>query len=230
MTGAATTTSGQPAADLDGEVRDPPGDAIGAVIWLHGMGQDGASMRAVSRRAGLEELPIRHVYLNAPHRDVGVIQSAPARSWMSQRVSDLEVTDPGELRRMAQRVRGIIDREANVVGSHRVVLAGFSQGAAMALMLGLTHTVRLAGVAVYAPFLMETRQTVAPSFEANRGMPIWIGHGEQDWTIPLAAGLGIRDGLRRRGYAVEWHTYAHRHTAFAGAQQDLNRFITELLE
>jgi len=208
----------------------PSGGANGSTIWLHGMGQSGRTMRAVARAAALAQRPgLRNIYLQAPLREVGLLSRDPVRAWMVQRVTQLEQADPDELRSIGQRLRAVIDREADLVGPDRVILAGFSQGAALALMLGLSHRRRLAAIVAYAspPFngLGSGTTRLAP----NRGLSIWLGHGSDDGAVPVAVGRTIRDGLVRSGYDVHWHEYPAGHRPFAGAEADLARFVTSAI-
>jgi phospholipase/carboxylesterase len=218
-----------PAAELESQTIGPAANAAGSIVWLHGMGQAGPAMHEVACAAGLDLLPVRQVFPTAPYRDVGVVRSGPIRSWLVQTVSKLETADPLEAGAAIAAVRSVIRREADVVGAGRVVLVGFSQGAAMTLMTGLTYPDRLAGLAVYAPSLPLARHSDKSRFKANARNHIWIGHGEHDDVIPMARGTEIRDGLLRNGYDVRWHSYPNGHDAFGGAAGDLRYFVTEIL-
>ncbi len=214
---------------LDVETAGTAGPPAGSVIWLHGLGQDRSSMQAVSAQLGLEEAAIRHVYVNAPHRVVGLVSRTPVRAWFIQKVTKLNQGDLRTLRAMRTELRGVVEAESAVVGSTQIVIAGFSQGAAMALSVGLRHPVRLGGLALYAPFMVRESRTRGSHPPPNAGLPVWIGHGRRDWTVPITTGEEVRDALRERGYAVSWHRYPGVHEPFGGAARDLRRFIDEIL-
>ncbi len=215
-------------AHLDELVDEPDAGSVGSVVWLHGMGQDARTMRRVAVAAGLQRTALRHVYLQAPIRAVGLLSTTPVRAWLTQRVTQMRTADPVNLRETSRSVRRVLDRELDLGATRPVVLAGFSQGAALALMVATTHHRRLAGVAAYAPYLLTERHASAGAFEPNGGLPIWLGHGSDDWTIPLAMGRAVRDGLADR-YDVHWHEYPAGHVPFAGAERDLADFVVEVV-
>lgn len=213
-------------------VDEPDATSVGSVVWLHGMGQDAQMMRRVAAAAGLIRAGLRHVYLQAPLHKVGLLTAAPVRAWMVQTVTQLGMADPADLRITMTAVRDVLDRELDLGATRPVILAGFSQGATMALMVAITHSRRLAGVAAYAPFapsLLGKRQAAARMFAPNLGLPIWIGHSSDDLVIPVAVGRSLRDGLVNRGYDVRWHEYRSGHVPFASAEQDVARFVAEVV-
>jgi phospholipase/carboxylesterase len=214
---------------LDVETAGTASPPVGSVIWLHGLGQDGSSMKAVSAQLGLEEAAIRNVFVNAPHRVMGLVSPTPVRAWFIQKITKLNQADPRTLRAMRTRLREVVEAESAVVGSSRIVIAGFSQGAAMALSVGLRHPARLGGLALYAPFMVHEGEASQSHPPANAGLPVWIGHGRRDWTVPITTGEEVRDTLLERGYAVSWHRYPGVHEPFGGATGDLRRFIDETL-
>jgi phospholipase/carboxylesterase len=215
-------------ARLDELVDEPHAGSVGSVVWLHGMGQDARTMQGVAAAAGLHRTALRHVYLQAPIRAVGLLSATPVRAWLTQRVTQMRTADPVDLRETAWSVRRVLDRELDLGATRPVLLAGFSQGAALALMVATTHHRRLAGVAAYAPYLLKERHAPAGAFGPNGGLPIWLGHGSDDWTVPVAMGRAVRDGLADR-YDVHWHEYPTGHVPFAGAEHDMADFVTEVV-
>jgi phospholipase/carboxylesterase len=216
-------------AGLDIEAVQPVSPAVGSVIWLHGLGQDIGVMKGVAAGLELTRSGVRSVYVNAPHRLLGLVRKTQVRAWFVQKVSNLASADPATLRAMRGALTAVVDAESALVGSTRVVLAGFSQGAAMALSVGLRHPARLGGLALYAPFLVREGDGASALSPANAGLPVWIGHGRRDWTVPMSTGIEVRDALAERGYDVSWHRYPGVHEPFAGAARDLRAFIDATL-
>jgi phospholipase/carboxylesterase len=196
-----------------------------SVIWLHGMGQDTADAAAVVDRLGLAEQGVRAVFPRAPAQAKSPITGARTRAWVDQSVLKLGQTDPATLAATELGLRRLIEEEAKRVGSERVVLAGFSQGAAMALYTALRYPEPLGGVALYAAFPFGDVPLIESRSEANAGLPVWLGHGRRDWVIPYFIGIDVRDLLKEHGHPVEWHRYPGAHEAFGGVGSELAEFL-----
>jgi phospholipase/carboxylesterase len=122
--------------------------------------------------------------------------------------------------------------ESAAAGSKRVVLAGFSQGAAMALIAGLRYPERLGGIILYDPYTPAELPLADTRSPANADLPVWIGHGRYDWIIPAVVGEGVRDLLLSWGHPVSWreyHDYPNTHEPFSGAAGDLRAFLDEVV-
>ena len=121
----------------------------------------------------------------------------------------------------------VLDAIASEAG--RIVVAGFSQGCAMALMTGLRHTERLAGVVGLSGYLPIAATTAAERHAANHETPVFLAHGRQDPVVPYAAAVRTREALSALGYAVEWHEYDMAHSVCMEEVADLNRFLLRVL-
>lgn len=210
---------------------DARGPARMSVIWLHGMGQDAGHAAAVAERLGLAGKGVRAVFPRAPAQARSAISGAPIRAWVNQSVFNLDDTDGGSLWATADSLRQLVDQESKRVGSERVVLAGFSQGAAMALLVALRHPERLGGAVLYAPFLFGDLSLIEARNEANAELPAWIGHGRRDWVVPCFIGEKVRDLLVENGHPVEWHKYPGAgHEAFGDAGGELVDFLDRIAE
>jgi len=196
------------------EVASPPGVPVASVIWLHGMGQDGSVMASVAAPLRLADSGVRAVFIGAPRRPVGIVSNAPVRAWFLQSVTSLHAADLRTLGQARVTLRAVVDEEVRRVGAARVLIAGFSQGAAMAVSLALHYPARLAGLALYAPFIVRDDLVEGMRSPATVGLPVWIGHGRRDWTVPITTGRAVRDTLRAWGYPVSWHSYRGAHVAF----------------
>jgi phospholipase/carboxylesterase len=115
------------------------------------------------------------------------------------------------------------------VPSHRIVLAGFSQGCAVTLMAGVRHHQRLAGLAGLSGYLPLADTTAAERHAANVGVPVFLGHGSRDGVVPMARGAAARDLLAGLGHPIEWHDYPMEHSVCAEEVTALNDWLLKVL-
>ena len=160
-----------------------------AVIWMHGHGADGHDFEPIVPELGLPARPaIRFVFPHAPLRPVTINQGDVMRAWYDVRaLAGVRREDEAGVRQSAPQIEALIAREQQRgVAPGRLVLAGFSQGGAMALHVGLRHPDRLAGILALSCYLPLGGALAAEMAPANRDVPIWWAHGEHDPMIPLA--------------------------------------------
>jgi phospholipase/carboxylesterase len=137
--------------------------------------------------------------------------------------------EPG-VRASQARIEALIAREkARGVAAERLVLAGFSQGGAMALHTGLRHPERMAGVMALSCFLPLADRVAAEASAANRDVPIFMAHGTHDPLIPLARAVQARDTLVSLGYRVEWHQYPMPHSVCDAEVLDIADWLRRIL-
>jgi phospholipase/carboxylesterase len=203
-----------------------------AVIWLHGLGADGNDFVPL-----VEELPlpagldVRFVFPHAPVRPVTINAGFPMRAWYDITGVDLaNRADMDGVRSSQAQVHALVEREiARGVPPARLVLAGFSQGGAIALYAGLRHQQRLAGIVALSTYLVgpaEFREEASP---ANRDVPIFMAHGTADPVVRLEWGEAARQALAGQGYAVEWHTYRMQHAVVWEEIAAVGRFLSGVL-
>jgi phospholipase/carboxylesterase len=209
------------------------GPAAGAaVIWMHGLGADGHDFEPIVPELTLPDgLAVRFVFPHAPLRPVTINGGVVMRAWY-------DVTDTGGVRRedeqgvrASQRdIEALIARErTRGLAAGRIVLAGFSQGGAMALQTGLRHPERLGGLVVLSSFLPLTQALAAEASPANHDVPIFMAHGTHDPMIPLGRGRDSRDHLLALGYRVAWHEYPMSHSVCAEEIADLSAWLRGVL-
>jgi phospholipase/carboxylesterase len=203
-----------------------------AVVWMHGLGADGYDFVDVPPVLRLpESLAVRFVFPHAPMQPVTINGGMVMRAWYDVRhdAGARREDEPG-VRASQQRIEALIAREkARGIPADRLVLAGFSQGGAMALHTGLRHGERLAGVMALSCFLPLAEQVGAEASTANRDVPIFLAHGTHDPVIPLARARQAHEVLTRLGYPVEWHEYPMPHSVCDAEIRDIGAWLTQRL-
>jgi len=202
------------------------------VIVMHGLGADGNDFVPIAGELDLSAVgPVRFVFPNAPVMPVTINGGYQMPAWYDISVADLQVQeDEAGLRRSQATIEAIIANEkARGIAAGRIVVAGFSQGCAMALMTGLRHTERLAGIVGLSGYLPIATTTAAERHAASHETPVFLAHGRQDPVVPYAAAARTREALSALGYAVEWHEYAMAHSVCMEEIADLNRFLLRVL-
>ena len=202
-----------------------------AVIWMHGLGADGHDFVDIVPALGLRDTPVRFVFPHAPMRPVTINRGMVMRAWYDVR-DDVGVRreDEAGVRESQARIEALIARErTRGVPAERLVLAGFSQGGAMALHTGLRQAERLAGIMALSCFLPLADKVAADASPANRAAPILMAHGIHDPLIPLARAVHARDTLAALGYPVEWHAYPMPHSVCDVEVMDIAAWLARVL-
>jgi phospholipase/carboxylesterase len=193
--------------------REPPSPAVAAVVWLHGLGADGHDFVPMVPELGLPaDHGVRFVFPHAPRIPVTLNGGLVMPAWYDIKSLDVRGQDEAGIRRSDTEVRHLIAREVERgIEPSRIVLAGFSQGGAIALFTGLRHPERLAGIMALSTFLVAPESLDAEATDANRRVPIFQAHGTLDPMVPHALGTMTRDWLTERGWKVEAHDYPMAH-------------------
>jgi phospholipase/carboxylesterase len=175
--------------------------------------------------------PVRFVFPNAPVIPVTINGGYQMPAWYDIAVADLAAReDEAGLRRSQATIEALIANEkGRGIKAERIVVAGFSQGCAMALMTGLRHTERLAGIVGLSGYLPIAATTAAERHASNHQTPVFLAHGRQDPVVPFDRALMSRDALTALGYTVEWHEYTMAHSVCMDEIADLNRFLLRVL-
>jgi len=199
------------------------------VIWLHGLGADGHDFEPIVPELGMPaSAAVRFVFPHAPLRSVTINGGAVMRAWYD--VTGDARQDATGIRSSQVRVEALIARErARGVAARSIVLAGFSQGGAIALQTGLRHPERLAGILALSTYLPLPDTVANEAHAANRDAPIFMAHGVQDPLIPLSWAERSRDQLVALGYAVEWREYPMPHSVCAEEIEDVGAWLRRML-
>jgi phospholipase/carboxylesterase len=207
---------------------NPAAEARATLIVLHGLGADGTDFIPMCDALNLAAVgPVRFVMPRAPERPVTINNGYRMRAWYDVFGTNLERReDAAGLRESMQQVHALLDRElARGMPAERIVLAGFSQGCAIALLAGLRYRERLAGLAGLSGYLPLADSTAAERHQANRGVPIFLAHGSNDAMVAIARGAVSRDALAALGHKVEWHEYPMEHSLCMEEVSALNRWL-----
>jgi phospholipase/carboxylesterase len=222
---------------MDGELlpcveRETGASPDAAVIWLHGLGADGNDFVPIVEEMRLPpSLAIRFVFPHAPVRPVTINAGMPMRAWYDIAAANLaERADMPGVTASQQQVEALIARErARGINARRIVLAGFSQGGAIALYTGLRHADRLAGIVALSTYLVRPSELATEAAPVNRDLPIFMAHGTVDPVVRLEWGDASRRALVAAGYAVEWHTYGMPHSVVWDEIEAISAFLARVL-
>lgn len=203
-----------------------------SVIWLHGLGADGHDFAPIVPDLVSPQWPaLRFVFPHAPVRPVTINGGMPMRAWYDIFGFDLlSKQDEAGTRQSIAQVDALIAREQERgVPSERILLAGFSQGGAIALAGGLRHPQKLAGIIALSTYLPVAATLADERSAANANVPIFWGHGTLDPVVILQRGIDSRAALEALGYRVDWHTYPMPHSVCPEEIADLRQWMGERL-
>ena len=203
-----------------------------AVVWLHGLGADGNDFAGLVPELDLRNCPpIRFIFPHAPSIPVTINGGYVMPAWYDIRGTDLTSRqDEAGIRVSELAIVALIDREiARGIPASRVVLAGFSQGCAMALHTGLRFPQALAGIVALSGYLPLADQFAGERSPANAKTPVFMAHGSQDPVVIPARGEASRDLLGGLGYDIEWHSYPMPHCVHPREIADIAAFLTRVL-
>lgn len=214
-------------------VLNPTTPAKASVIWLHGLGADGNDFVPIVPELALpDSLPVRFIFPHAPQRPVTINNGYVMRAWYDIKVlaSQGGQEDSEGIRASQQATQALIQHEvAQGIAHHKIVIAGFSQGGAIALQTALRDPQRLAGVMALSTYL-PLRDTLAAELSAaNRDLPILICHGRHDPLLPLTLGERSRDVLVAQGLTVDFRIYDMPHSVCAAEILDISAWLKKVL-
>ncbi len=212
---------------------EPALPATATVIWLHGLGADGHDFEAVVPWLQLPpELAVRFVFPNAPLRPVTVNGGWVMPAWYD--ILEMEIErriDEASLLQSVAQIRQLIEREvARGIPAQRIVLAGFSQGGAVAYHAALSYPQRLAGIVALSSYLATRDSLVGQLSEANQKLPIWVAHGAMDDVVPFSLGQQAVVALQGMGFSPVWHSYPLAHEVSPEEMDALGQWLRQILQ
>ena len=210
---------------------NPANKAINrAVIWLHGLGASGHDFEPVVPQLGLDaDMAVRFIFPHAPNRPVTINGGMVMPAWYDILEMSLErKVDVNQIEESAQQIQDLIAREVERgVKPEHIVIAGFSQGGAVAYHVALGYPERLAGLMTLSTYL-ATNDNISYS-DANKDMPILIEHGTHDPVVPAILGEQAKQLLSEKGYNVTYHTYPMAHQVCMPQIQNIGKWLNKVL-
>lgn len=207
-------------------------DPSASIIWLHGLGADGHDFEPiVPELVRPAERSLRFVFPHAPVRPVTLNGGYAMRAWYDIIAIDRRAAEDDKGIRASQAaIEALIRREnERGIASERIVLAGFSQGGAMALFAGTRYAQRLAGILALSCYQLLARSFESERNPVNQSTPIFLAHGLQDPVVLPLLGEEARRQLQQAGYTVEWHTYSMPHSVCPQEVADIAAWLRRVL-
>jgi phospholipase/carboxylesterase len=224
--------SQKPLEAIEIETGKTPG---ASVIWLHGLGADGNDFVPIVHELTLKRAPdIRFIFPHAPMQPVTINNGYVMRAWYDIKFGDLEgrakQADEKGVRASQAAIVELVERELERgIETGKIVLAGFSQGGAIALQTGLRYPGKLAGIMALSTYLPLAETLAAEASAENRGTPIFMAHGTQDAVVPYAMASRSKEVLVQHGYDVEWHDYPMPHSVCLEEIRDISEWLQRVL-
>jgi phospholipase/carboxylesterase len=211
--------------------RETTPNPTASIIWMHGLGADGNDFVPIVDEMELPLRPIRFVFPHAPVQPVTINGGFTMRAWYDVVTDDFSRREDERGVRESQRMIEALIRRENERGipSSEIVLAGFSQGGAMALHTGLRYPERLAGIMALSTYVPIPKTLAGEASAANRDVPIFMAHGTGDPIIPLMLAGASRQLLERLGYNVEWREYSMAHSVMWEEVNDISSWLQRVL-
>ena len=207
-----------------------------SVIWMHGLGADGYDFADIIPELELPRtLGVRFIFPHAPQRPVTINGGYVMRAWYDILYLTPDIPGPGDeddagIRASEQAIRALIQREMDKgIPASRIILAGFSQGGAMALHTGLRYPQRLAGILALSAYLPLAASLQSERHPANAGVPVLMLHGSEDTVIAVEEAEISCAVLRGCGYSVAWRTYPMAHALCSPEIHDIGAWLRRVL-
>jgi len=201
-----------------------------AVVWLHGLGADGHDFEPLVPELLWPGAPdLRFVFPHAPVRPVTINGGMPMRAWYDiVSLSSDRDQDLAGIADSVNRAASLLRREINRgIPADRIVVAGFSQGGAIAVQLALRFPERLAGLIALSTYLLLGRRLAREAHAANSALPVFVGHGTVDPMVPCQLGTQLAERLSTLGHTVSRHQYGMAHAVCQEEVTDLRNWLRD---
>lgn len=191
---------------------EPKQSARSAIIWLHGLGADAHDFEGIVPLLPTEACAARMVFPNAPVRPVTINGGMRMRAWYDIRDTRFRHADQQGITASQQAVSTLIDEQIVAgISSDKIVVAGFSQGGAMAIHTGLRYTKKLAGIVGLSCYVLDQKNPTYTAENPNKETPIWLAHGLHDPVVPYTLGGDSASYLSQQGHPVTFMSYPIAH-------------------
>ena len=212
---------------------EPSVAATASIIWLHGLGADGHDFEPVVPALSLpQNLGLRFVFPHAPQRPVTINNGYVMRAWYD--IFDVTFShreDAAGIQESEQALKKLIEREIDRgIPSHRIILAGFSQGGAISLYTGIRCQQPLAGILALSTYLPILGASDLKTYSVNKNIPIMMAHGVEDTLIPINLAMQTRILMEKSGFVIEWYSYPMGHSLCPEEIADISSWLIRVLE
>jgi len=200
-----------------------------SVIWLHGLGADGNDFVPIASELNPPR-DMRFIFPNAPVMPITINNGYEMRAWFDILTFSFhtDIDNPG-IARSASHIEQLIEKEiARGIETCNIFLGGFSQGAAMSLMMGICYPKPLAGIIALSGYLPEANEVLKKASPSNERIPIFLAHGKEDPILPFTLGLSTEACLKDAGYPVAFHSYEIPHSVCQEEIRDLGQWIKKV--
>lgn len=207
---------------------EPRSTADSAVIWLHGLGASGDDFVPIVNQLDIpDSLPIRFIFPYAPMQAVSLNNGIHMPAWYDLYGLDINSEEDNEgLEKIRQEINNLIETQIiQGISADRIVLAGFSQGGALALYAGLQHASSLAGIMALSCYLPLRQQLDSYTKATDNSLPIFLAHGTMDDVVPLQFAQIAKQLLTGQGFSIDWHEYPCTHTVCADEVADIREWL-----
>ncbi len=211
---------------------EPTSEHQATVIWLHGLGADGHDFEPIVPELKIPaELGVKFIFPHAPVIPVTINGGYQMRAWYDIRNADLsQREDETGVRQSAEQVQQLIEHEIEQgIATDRIILAGFSQGGAIALHLATRLDKKLAGIVALSTYLTIPDKLADEKSDTNLDTPIFMAHGQQDPVVPIQRGQHSAKVLEENGFKIQWSDYPMPHAVCLEEIQALGKYIEEVL-
>jgi phospholipase/carboxylesterase len=210
-----------------------PEQAEYSIIWLHGLGANGHDFEPIVPELQLPaSANIRFIFPHAPQQPVTINSGVVMPAWYDIVSPDFaQQEDETGIRQSQRHIDALIEREnTRGIATENIIIAGFSQGGAIALQTGLRYPQRLAGVMALSSYLPLVQSLRVEASRPNQDLPIFMAHGSHDPVVPLTLGEDSRHYLQQFGYALEWNTYYMEHSVCPEEIDDIGRWLRQVFQ
>jgi phospholipase/carboxylesterase len=210
---------------------NPENPPVATIIWLHGLGADGHDFVPLVPELDIPRtMPLRFVFPHAPVRPVTLNGGMAMRAWYD--IISLDRNGPVDaagINESSALLESLIAREEQRgIDPGRIVLAGFSQGGAIAINTVLRAGRKLAGLMALSTYLPLPGEI--DNSAGSRELPVFMAHGTFDPMLPIAWGKASADHLRAAGYTVEWHDYPMAHAVCPEEIRDIRNWLLSVYD
>ncbi len=211
-------------------VIEPKTTVRSAVIWLHGLGADAHDFEGVVPFLPTQQRGMRMIFPNAPVRPISVNMGMPMRAWYDISDINLRNADRVSIEQSNQTVQALVESQIEAgIDSKKIVVAGFSQGGAIALHAGTRCPHQLAGIMGLSCYLLDKDNHTKERRAINQQTPIWMAHGEYDPMVPYQLGKSGAQFLSDQGHHVTFVSYPIGHEVSMPEITALSRWLSEVL-